>query len=312
MWSQSEEDSLAAFTRARICFLEIGWIVMNSKIHSLILAAGFSFMVSTSSMPAQAALEFPAASPSCTIKQRVGLTDVEITYSRPAVKSREIFGNVVPYGKVWRTGANAATKLVFSTPVKLNGNDVPAGTYALMTIPDKDEWTIIINKGSEQWGAYKYDEKSDVVRFKAKPVKMSWKLENFTIEFNPVTETSASLNLAWDEVKVPIEMKVDYVEKLHAEIEKVMASDDAKKPYFQAAAFYFNNNFDLKKALEWVDKAIAERDMFFMVHLKAQILAKQGDKAGAIAAANHSKELALKADDGAYVRLNDELLKKLQ
>ncbi len=270
-------------------------------------------MVTSSSLPAQAAaLEFPAASPASTLKQRVGLTDIEVVYSRPGVKNREIFGNVVPYGKVWRTGANAATKLVFSTPVKLNGTEVPAGTYALMTIPGKDEWTIIINKGSEQWGAYKYDEKNDVARFKAKPVKMSWKLENFTIEFNPIKEDTADMNLAWSDTKVPIEVKVDFVDKLHAEIEKVMASDEAKKPYFQAASFYYNHGFDLKKAKEWVDKAIAERDAFFMVHLKAQILAKEGDKAGAIAAAEHSKELAQKADDGAYVRLNDELLKTLK
>lgn len=270
-------------------------------------------MVTSSSLSAQAAaLEFPAASPSSTVKQRVGLTDIEVVYSRPGVKNREIFGNVVPYGKVWRTGANAATKLVFSTPVKLNGTEVPAGTYALMTIPEKDEWTIIINKGSEQWGAYKYDEKNDVARFKAKPVKTGWKMENFTIEFNPVKEDSTEMALMWADTKVPIELKVDFVDKLHAEIEKVMASDEAKKPYFQAASFYYNHGFDLKKAKEWVDKAIAERDAFFMVHLKAQILAKEGDKAGAIAAAEHSKELAQKADDGAYIRLNDELLKTLK
>jgi len=112
-------------------------------------------------------------SPSCTLKQRVGLTDVEVTYSRPGKKDREIFGTVVPYDKVWRTGANAATKLVFSTPVKLNGNDVPAGTYALMTIPNKDEWTVIINKNTDQWGSYKYDEKQDLVRFKSQTIELA-------------------------------------------------------------------------------------------------------------------------------------------
>lgn len=270
-------------------------------------------MVTSSSSPAQAAaLEFPAASPSSTVKQRVGLTDIEVVYSRPGMKGREIFGNVVPYGKVWRTGANSATKVVFSTPVKLNGTEIPAGTYALMTIPGKDEWTIIVNKGSEQWGAYKYDEKADVARIKVKPVKIGWKMENFTIEFNPVKEDSADMCLMWADVKVPVELKVDFVDKLHADIEKVMASDEPKKPYFPAAYFYYNHGFDLKKAKEWVDKAIAERDAFFMVYLKAQILAKEGDNAGAIAAAEHSRELAVKADDGAYVRMNDELLKTLK
>ncbi|HNB24486.1 MAG TPA: DUF2911 domain-containing protein, partial [Candidatus Melainabacteria bacterium] len=109
-------------------------------------------MVSTAALADTAKLEFPAASPPCTLKQRVGLTDVEINYSRPGVKGREIFGSMIPYGKVWRTGANAATKLTFSTDVKLNGHEIPAGSYALVTIPDKDEWTVIINKGSDQWG----------------------------------------------------------------------------------------------------------------------------------------------------------------
>ncbi len=257
-------------------------------------------------------LEFPSASPSCTLKQRVGLTDIEIAYSRPGVKDREVFGGMLPYGKVWRTGANAATKLVFSTPVKLNGNDIAAGTYALMTIPDKDEWTIIINKGSEQWGSYKYDEKSDVVRFKAKPVKLAKAVETFTIEFNDIRDESSNLNLTWDQVCVPIKLEVNYADKLTADIEKVMASDDPKKPYFQAAAFYYNRGKDLDKANKWVDAALAEREAFYIVYLKAQILEKLGDKKGALAAAKRSTELAEKANDLAYVKLNEALIKRVQ
>jgi hypothetical protein len=285
---------------------------MNSKILPFFLAAGCSLMIS-SSVPAQAPkIEFPAASPACTIKQHVGTTDIQVEYSRPGVKGREIFGKVVPYDKIWRTGANSATKLIFSTPVKLNGTEIAAGTYALMTIPGKNEWTIIINKGAEQWGAYKYDAKDDIARFKATPEKIEKKVENFSIEFNPITDNSASLNLVWDTTKVPIKLTVDYVEKLHAQIEAEMASDDAKKPYFQAASFYYNNGLDLSKALKWVDAAIAEKDQFFMNYLKAQILAKQGDKAGATTAAKHSMELAKKADDANYVRLNEELLATLK
>lgn len=257
-------------------------------------------------------LEFPQPSPSCTLKQRVGLTDVEVTYSRPGKKDREIFGTVVPYDKVWRTGANAATKLVFSTPVKLNGNEVPAGTYALMTIPGKEEWTVIINKNTDQWGSYKYDEKQDLVRFKVKPVELAKSVDAFTIEFNDIRDESSNLNLTWDKTSVPIKLEVSYVEKLMADIDKVMSSDDAKKPYFQAAAFYFNHGGDLAKASKWVDQAIAEREAFYIVHLKAQILAKQGEKKEALAAAKRSSELAEKANDGAYIRLNDELIKKLQ
>lgn len=286
---------------------------MNSRLIPLFLSLGFASTVASSAFAADAPkVEFPQASPSCTLKQRVGLTDVEINYSRPGVKNREIFGAVVPYDKVWRTGANGATKIVFSTPVKLNGNDVEAGTYALMTIPGKDEWTVIINKGSDQWGSYKYDEKADVVRFKVKPTACDKSLDAFTIEFDQIRDQSANLNLAWDKTVVPIKLEVDYVDKLTKQIEELMASDAEKKPYFQAAAFYFNNGKDLDKAREWVDKAVAEREAFYIVHLKAQILEKQGQKKEALEAAKRSLQLANDANDGAYIRLNEALVKKLQ
>lgn len=259
-----------------------------------------------------AKVEFPAASPTCTLKQHVGLTDIEITYSRPSVKGREIFGGLVPYGKVWRTGANSATKVVLSTAVKLNGNEVPAGTYALMTIPGKDEWTVIINKGSEQWGAYKYDEKSDVLRFKVKPVTLSQAVETFTIAFNNLRDESAELDLTWDKTQIPLKLELDFTDKVVSQIEAVMASDEKKKPYFQAAQFYYNHGKDLKKAKEWIDAAVAERDAHYMVYVKAQILAKLGDKAAAIAAAKHSSELAAKANDPGYEKLNADLIKSLQ
>lgn len=286
---------------------------LKQKLKTLpILVIGGFIMVTTNVMAEAPKVEFPSASPSCTIKQRVGLTDIEIAYSRPGVKNREIFGGLVPYDKVWRTGANGATKVIFSTPVKLNGNEVAAGTYALMTIPGKDEWTIIVNKGSEQWGAYKYDEKADVVRFKSKPTVMDHKAETFTIEFNDIKDDSSSLNLVWDKTLVPIKVEVDYTAKLEKEIEQVMSSDDAKKPYFQAAMFYYNHNKDMKKANEWVDAAIKERDAHYIVFLKAEILEKLGDKQGAIAAAKHSMELAEKANDPGYIKQNKDLISRLQ
>ena len=164
----------------------------NTLLFALALAGG---LMSTSRLPAQtAAVNFPAASPACTLKQRVGLTDIEIVYSRPGVKDRTIFGGIVPYGQVWRTGANQATKITFSTPVKLEGTDIPAGTYALFTIPGEKEWTIIINKGATQWGAFQYNEKDDVARFKVTPVTLSGDtIETFTIEFNRIRDESAVL-----------------------------------------------------------------------------------------------------------------------
>ncbi len=285
---------------------------MNSKTLPFFLAFSCA-LVFASSAPAEAPkVEFPAPSPACTLKQRVGLTDVEVDYSRPSVKGRDIFGGLIPYGQVWRTGANQATKIIFSTPVKLNDTEIPAGTYALMTIPGKDEWTIIVNKGAEQWGAYKYDEKADVARIKATPITMDRSVEAFTIQIDPVSDDSSSLNLVWDKTKVPIKLNVDLTDKLVSQIEAVMASDEKKKPYFQAAQFYYNHNLDLKKASAWVDAAIAEHDAHYIEYLKAEILAKLGDKTGAIAAAKQSSELAVKANDNSFVKLNADLISKLQ
>jgi hypothetical protein len=257
-------------------------------------------------------VEFPAPSPACTLKQRVGLTDIEIVYSRPSMKGREIFGSVVPFGTVWRTGANAATKITFSTPVKLNGAEIPAGSYALYTIPGEDEWTIILNKGVGKSGTA-YDEKDDVVRFKTKPVNLpDTSLDTFTIEFNHVRDESAVLNLVWDKTVVPIKVQLDLTSKLVPQIEAVMAADGGQKPYYQAAMFYYDHGQDLEKAKTWVNAAIAQRDAHYIEYLKAKILAKLGDKEGAIAAAKRSTELAITAKDTGYVKMNEDLISSLK
>jgi len=290
---------------------------MNSKtlLFALVFAGGLVF---ASRLSAQTpGVNFPAASPACTLKQRVGLTDIEIVYSRPGVKHRAIFGGIVPYGQVWRTGANQATKITFSTPVKLESTDIPAGTYALFTIPGEKEWTIIINKGATQWGAFQYNEKDDVARFKVTPVMPAETIETFTIEFNRIRDESAVLNLVWEKTVVPIHLDVDVTSKLVPQIEAAMASPDKKQAglYFQAATFYYNHDLDLKKALDWVNAGLADnpRIAYEMLHLKAQILAKQGDKAGAIAAAKQSSELAIKAEGpgSSFVKMNDDLISSL-
>jgi hypothetical protein len=265
-----------------------------------------------SSLPAQTPkVDFPAPSPACTLKQRVGLTDIEIVYSRPGVKDRAIFGSLVPYGQVWRTGANAATKITFSTPVKLNGTEIAAGSYSIYTIPGESEWTIIINKNTGQSGT-QYDEKADVARFKATPVTLTKPMETFVIEFTDIRDESARLNLAWENTIVPIKFEVELTGKLVPQIEAVMASDARQKPYYQAAMFYYDHGQDLSKASKWVDAAIAEREAHYIVYLKAKILAKLGDKEGAIAAAKRSTELAIKAKDTGYVKLNEDLISSLK
>ncbi len=277
---------------------------------------GLSFV---SNLQAQAPkIDFPAASPACTLKQRVGLTDIEVDYSRPGVKGRTIYGGIVPYNEVWRTGANQATKVTFSTPVKLDGNDVPAGTYALFTIPGQDEWTVILNKDASQWGAFQYNQKDDFLRFKVTPVNIEESIETFTIEFNHIRDESAVMNLVWDKTVVPIRLGVDVASTLVPQIEATMSAPGKKSDglYFQAAAFYYNHDLDLKKALDWVNAGLADSPGigFEMWHLKAQILAKQGDKAGAIAAAKQSSELAVKAEGpgSSFVRMNQDLISRLE
>lgn len=256
-------------------------------------------------------VEFPAPSPAGTLKQRVGLTDIEVAYSRPGMKGRQIFGSLVPFGTVWRTGANAATKITFSTPVKLNGAEVPAGSYALYTIPGEDEWTIILNKGVGKSGT-QYDEKEDVVRFKATPAQLAEQVESFLIQFDQIRDESAVLYLIWDHTLVPIKVELDLTSKLVPQIEAVMASDAKQKPYYQAAMFYYDHGLDLAKASKWVDAAIAQRDAHYIEYLKARILAKLGDKDGAIAAAKRSTELAIKAKDTGYVKMNEDLISSLK
>ena len=291
---------------------------MNFKTLRYFFGMACGFLLAATAMAQAPKVDFPAASPACTIKQRVGLTDIEIVYSRPGVKGRTIFGGIVPYGQVWRTGANAATKITFSTAVKLNGTEIPAGTYALFTIPGEDEWTIIINKGAAQWGAFQYDEKADVTRFKVSPLQFAEQIETFTIEFNEIRDESAVLNLVWDHTVVPVKIEIELTSKIVPQIEAAMAPPDKKSDgfYFQAATFYYNHDQDLKKALDWVNAGLADqpRIAYEMLHLKAQILAKQGDKAGAIAAAKESSAAALKAEgpNSSFIKMNQDIISSLQ
>jgi hypothetical protein len=266
-------------------------------------------------LPAQtSAVQFPSPSPTETLKQHIGLTDIEIVYSRPGVKGRQIFGGLVPYGEVWRTGANASTKISFSTAVKLNRTEIPAGKYALYTIPGEEEWTVILSKDTSLNGAFGYNPTNDLVRFKAVPMKLAEPVETFTIEINDLRDDSATIDLVWEKTRVPVKLELDLVSALVPQIEAAMAAPGGNKPYYQAAMFYFDHGQDLQKASQWIDAAIAQREAYYIVHLKAQILAKLGDKAGAIVAAKRSTELAVKAEGpkSGYVKMNTDLISSLR
>lgn len=252
-------------------------------------------------------LKMPASSTGQTIMQDFGLGKITLTYSRPNVKGRKIFGSMEPYDKVWRTGANGATVISFSEEVKMDGNIVPAGEYALFTIPGKNEWTIILNKTAKQWGAYEYKEADDLVRFKVKPINRNDKTETFTMQFTDVMPTSAQLHLIWDKTAVAINLTTEVDEKVMASIDEAMKGE--KKPYFQAAQYYYENGKDMQKALEWMNAAEAADQKAPWIKLwKARIQMKTGDKKGAAATAGEGVKLATEMKNDEYIRLNSAVL----
>jgi hypothetical protein len=264
----------------------------------------------------KARIDFPAASPASTVKQRVGLTDIEVVYSRPSLKGRVMIGGIDPYGVVWRTGANSATRISFSTPVTFGGSPVDAGTYELFSIPGKDEWTVILQKPMHQWGSYTYDQKNDVLRVASKTTLHTEPVETFTIGFGDVTDESAIFYLVWGQVRVPVEIKVDVVDTVVPQIKAAMAGN-GPKPYLQSALFYLDHDLDLQTAAAWVDAAIAEKpdELFYYYYQKARILAKLGDRPGAEAAAQQSLDLSSKETGPVkdeYYRLNHAVLDSLK
>ena len=258
-------------------------------------------------------IEFPAASQHATVKQRVGLTDVEIDYSRPNKNDREIFGGLVPYGKLWRTGANAVTKIKFSKPVTLGGKDIPAGEYALFTIPTTDEWTIIISKDAKVQSAADYKQENDVARFTAKPEPIPVTIETFTIGLGDLKGASATLNFVWDKTRVPVKLTTADVEEVSKQLEAVVNSGTSLDPRtaYQAAAFYYDNNKDLNQAAKWIDQALEKNpNAYFMQYKKAQIQARLGNKKEAIASAQKAIDILNKdkAPDEAAIRNAQQII----
>ena len=243
-------------------------------------------------------IEFPAASQHSVVKQRVGLTDVEVDYSRPNKNNRQIFGALVPYEKLWRTGANAVTKIKFSKPVTLGGKQIPAGEYALFTIPTENEWTIILSKDAKVQSTADYKQENDAARLTAKPEPLPDTIETFTIGLGDVKGASATLNFLWDKTRVPVKLTTDDVEQVSKQLEAAAGGNtplDARTAY-QAAAFYYDNNKDMNQAAKWIDQALAKNpDAYFMHYKKAQIQAKLGNKKEAIASAQKAIDILKKA-----------------
>ncbi|MFZ1529576.1 MAG: DUF2911 domain-containing protein [Ferruginibacter sp.] len=256
-------------------------------------------------------VKMPAPSPTQTIKQDFGLGSIEVTYSRPAAKGRKIFGGLEAYNEIWRTGANAATIVKFTDPVEINGKKIDTGSYALYTIPGIDSWVVILNKGISNWGADGYKESDDVARFTIVPKKVKPAVESFTIQFSNVLPTTCNLDIVWENTLVSVPLKTDIRERVRAQIEKAMQGD--KKPYWQAAQFYHEYDNNPKKALEYVSEAVKANPQAFWIWLyKARIEQSLGDKAAAMASSKKSLEWAKEANNSDYIKMNEELQKKLK
>ena len=256
-----------------------------------ILAAA---MVAGTLLAADEKVEFPAASQHANLKQRVGLTDVEVDYSRPNKNDRNVFGGLVPFDKPWRTGANQPTKIKTSGPVKLGDKEIPAGEYVLYTIPGANEWTIIFSKNLTAQSLADQKPEDEVARVMAKPQTLAAPAETFTIGFEDLRANSATFYLEWDKTRVPVKLTTNDLEKVSAGIDAAVKSGKPQEAgfYYSAASFYLDQNKDLPQALKWVDQAIEKNPKaYFMQYKKAQILAKMGNKKEAIAAAEKSIEL---------------------
>jgi len=253
----------------------------------------------------------PAPSPPQYVKQDFGLSSIELSYSRPGIKGRKIFGDLVPFGKVWRTGANSATTLTFGDDVIVSGTKIPAGKYGLLTIPGAGEWTIIITKQLDVTNPAVYKQDQDVVRLTAQSNQLPFPLENFTIIFANITGNSCDLQLIWDQTFVSFPIKTEIDSKIMAQIDDAINKDN--KPYFTAAMYYMDNGKDLNKALEWFNKATdANPTAFFIFYQKAKCLSKLGKKPEAITVAQKSIQLSKDAKNDDYVALNEKLIASLK
>jgi hypothetical protein len=258
-----------------------------------------------------AQVKMPAPSPTQTIKQDFALGSVELTYSRPSIKGRKIFGDLVPFGKVWRTGANNATIIKFNDAVEIGGKKIDTGSYALYTIPNAGNWEIIINKGTTNWGTNGYTDSGDVARFTVPSMKMATAIETFSMQFANIKPESCELHIMWDKTVVAVPIKALIKDRMRASVEKGMMGE--KKPYWSAAQFYFEYDKNNAKALEAIKGAVeASPKAYWMWLYKAKIEKEAGDKAAAMASSKTSLSLAKEDGNDDYVKMNVDLQKMLK
>ncbi len=255
---------------------------------------------------ADAQIKTPSASPTGKITQTAGLTDITIEYSRPSVKGRTIFGGLVPYGEMWRTGANKNTIVTFSQPVKIAGKEVKKGSYSVFTVPNPTEWEIILYTDTENWGLPEnWDATKEAVRFKAPVNQMAFVIESFMFDVGDLTHTSCKIGMGWEKSWVSFDVALNTDELVSADIKRVMAGPGANE-WYAAGSYYHDAGKELQQAYDWVHKSNEADPKFWKLRKEALILADLGKYTEAIATAEKSKEMAIKEGNKDYERMNTE------
>lgn len=270
----------------------------------------FSALIFT--LGSQAQINTPQPSPFQKIEQKVGLTDVTLEYSRPSMKGRTIYGGLVPYDAIWRTGANSNTTISFSNDVEIGGKKVPAGSYAIFTKPGASTWEVYIYNDVDNWGApEKVDNSKVIASVSVKPVPMTKSFETFTMSFDDLKYDAVTLGILWDKTYVGLPIKFNTDEMVTSSISKVMNGPEAND-YYAAAMYYFEAGKDINQSKEWMDKAmeLTKEPKFYQLRQKSLIYAKSGDKNGAIEAAKESLKLSKQAKNNDYIALNEKSLKE--
>ncbi len=284
---------------------------MKKTLISLLTATFCIILLANTALLAQ--IITPQPSPSAMISQGIGLGEARISYSRPSLKGRTMFGKQIPYNVVWRTGANAVATIEITEEMSFNGNLIPAGLYALLSIPGEKEWTIILNQDAKQWGAYTYNPDKDILRFSVKPENTTMLHENFTIDFSAFTPTSATVTISWEHTKVSFELKQDPDKKIMAQIDATLTKNDiTADEYLAAAAYYMETGRSKDKAYQWSKKSAEMNPKYWTFYNYARAAAAFNKCDEAISVAKKGLALAQESGDMAYVINNQGVIDNCQ
>ncbi len=271
-----------------------------------------SLAVLATTFAASAQIQTPQPSPFSKVEQVVGLTDISLEYSRPNMRARTVFGDLVPYGKVWRLGANTNTKITFSTDVSVEGKELKAGTYALFAIPNENKWEIVFYSNASNWGApQELDESKIAAKVSAEIFPLPMDIETFTMGFDDLTSNGATLGIMWANVYAGVKFEVPTEKIVASSIDKMMNGPGAGD-YYAAAVYYHQEGKDAKQAKTWIDKAMSmtPKPAFYQLRQQSLIYAKAGDKKGAIEIAKKSLAASKEAGNPDYIKMNTDSLKE--